>query len=356
MTDFVFADRYAEAGISPAAQIITSRETSAQRVVENIDRSKIVDLAGAYYGSPGLDLVWLRDEFAQEDLTFSLVNNERETRVLAATILGALIEVAHETAVLAVVAGNIGGHRPPPGAHWLLHNAGNALLDIAVRERTPAKIDTKVGATSAAKLNEEVAALALNDMASLQAVLNRIRTEALNSGKTIALQSSNALAALNLQVRLQREEGQMLWWLIGGHSRCLERPFSALASPQAALVGALDLATLTTVSKLGPVAAPALLQRVIALARKSKGAPLRDLASVIDGLAREDLERLPLITGKVPARLAPVMTALELALSIGAGNWHARFKELTGMEASLTLEPEQLAAQLYREHLLAQLL
>jgi hypothetical protein len=356
MTDFVFADRYAEAGISPAAQIIMSRQTTAERIVENIDRPKIVALAGTYYGSPGIDLVWLRDEFVLEDPTFSLVNNERETRVLAAAILGALIEQDHATAVLAVVAGNVGGRRPPPTAEWLLNQAGDALLSIAVEERTPAKIDTKVGPTTNSKMPDEIAALGLNDVAALQTVLSNIRTETLNSGRTIARQASNALAAMDLQVRLQREEGQMLWWLVGGHSRSLERSFSSFTPQQAGLVGALDLATLTTVSKLGPVAAPALLERVISLARKAKGAPTRDLAGAVDGLTREDLKCLPLITGKVPAPLAPVMTALELAISIGAGNWHARFQELTGFDASFTLEPEQMATQLYREHLLAQLL
>lgn len=356
MTDFVFADRYAEAGISPAAQVIAFRQTTAERIVENIDRPKIVDLAGAYYGSPGLNLTWLRDEFIQEDPTFSLVNNERETRTLAAAILGALVKEGRATAVLAIVTGNVGGLRQPLGAHWLLQDASNALLSIAASERTPAKIDTKVAATTNSKVTEEVAALALNDVAALQAVLNRIRTEALSSGRATATQTSNALAALNLQVRLQREEGQMLWWLVGGHSRSLERPFATLGPQQAALVGALDLAALTTVSHLGPIAAPALLQRVIALARKTKGAPPRDLVSAVDGLAREDLCRLPLRTGKVPSRLAPVMTALDVALSIGAGNWHARFDAITGLAATLVLEPGQLATQLYREHLLAQLL
>lgn len=356
MTNFVFADRYAEAGISPAAQVISARQATAERIVDDISSAKIMDLAGAYYGAPGLDLTWLRDEFVQEDATFSLVNNERETRTLAAALLGALIADDQALAVLAVVTGNVEGLRPPPGAHWVLKEAHDAMLSIAVDERTPSKVDTKVNATSNSKITEEVAALALNDMAALQTALNKIRTEAFNSGKTIATQTSTALAALDRQVRLQREEGQMLWWLVGAHSRSLECPFSALGPQQAALVGALDLAALTNFSHLGPIAAPALLQKVIALARKGKGAAPRDLASAVDGLAREDLSRLPLLSGKSPPRLSPVMTALELALTIGAGNWHARFKELSGLEATVILGTEQMATQLYREHLLAQLL
>lgn len=355
MTDFVFADRYAEAGISPAAQVISSRQATAERIVQNIDDRRIMDLAAAYYGIPGLNLSWLRDEVVQEDATFSLVNNERETRILAAALLGALVADGRATAVLAVITGNVEGLRPPPGAQWLLKDAGDAMLGIAVTERKPANIDTKITATSVTKITDEIAALTLNDMAALQAALNRIRTEALNSGKTIATQTSSALAGLNRQVRLQREEGQMLWWLVGGHSRSLERPFSDLGQQHSAIVGALDLATLTTVSQLGPVAAPALLRRVIALGRKARGAP-RDLASVVDGIAPVDLGRLPLLPERCPPRLAPVMAALDLANSVGSGNWHSRFKDITGLEATVVLEPGQMATQLYREHLLAQLL
>ena len=356
MTDFVFADRYAEAGISPAAQVISSRQATADRIVAGIDKAKIMTLAGAYYGIAEFDLTWLRDEFAQEDATFSLVNNERETRTLAAALLGALVADDRATAVLAVMTGNVEGLRPPSGAPWLLKDAGDSMLSIAVSERAPAEIDTKVTATSISKITDEVAALALNDIAALQIALNKIRTEALNSGKNIATQTSAALTALNKQVMLQREEGQMLWWFVGAHSRSLERPFSALGPQQAALVGALDLAALTTVSHLGPVAAPALLQRVITLADKASGSSPLDLASAVDGLTREELSRLPLLPGKCPPPLAPVSTALELALSIGVGNWHSRFREVTGLDAMAVLEPEQMATQLYREHLLAQLL
>ena len=356
MTNFSFADRYAEAGIAPTQSIIANRQATADRVVDAADNARMIDLAGTYYGSPGIELIWLRDEFAKEDTTFSLVNNEREVRVLATAILGALVAAGRSVAILAVIAGNVAGHRPPLGADWLLRDATEALLRLSVANRAPATIDTKVEPTINAKLTDQIAALTQDDPATLQVLLKAIRSEANGSAKTTASQTSTALAALDKQARMQREESQMLWWLVGGHSRSLERPFAALGAQQAALVAALDLAALTTVSSLGPVAAPALLQRAIVQARKGRGAPARDLAGAVDGLKSEELARLPLIADKVPARLAPVMTALGLARTIGAGAWHGRFQETTGLEASINFDPDQISTQLYREHLLAQLL
>ena len=139
-------------------------------------------------------------------------------------------------------------------------------------------------------------------------------------------------------------------------SRTLERSFATFGPQQAALVGAVDLGDLTTVTRLGPVAAPAMLERVIAMGKRPKGSAPRDLTSAIDGLAREDLERLRVFPDEVPARLAPVTAAVALAKTIGAGAWHKRFLETTGLKATIAFEPAGLASQLYREHLLGQLL
>lgn len=356
MTKLVFADRYAEVGLAPTPQTILSRQVPAERIVSNITKAHTLDLVEHYYGSPGLDLGWLRDEFAQEDPSFSLVNNERETRVLAAAILGALVANESAVAILAVVSGHVCAHRSPEDAVGLLAEANEALARLSVEERTPAVIETKIVPTSSNKLGDEIAALTQNDWATLLVVLGKLRAERLSSSKTTSAQTTSALAALDLQVRLQREESQMLWWLVGGHSRRLERSFGAFAPQQVALVGAVDLGDLTTVTELGPVAAPAMLERVIALAKRSKGSPSRDLASAIEGLSRDDLKRLRIFPEKVPARIAPVTAGISLARTIGFGAWHTRFSETTGLDATVAFDPVDLAGQLYREHLLGQLL
>lgn len=356
MTSLNFADCYAAAGLAPTAQIVTARETPATRIIDTATKAQIIDLVGVYYGSPALILTWLRNEFAKEDASFSLVNNEREVRVLASAILASLVAQGRSEAILSVVSGHVAGHRLPSEAAWLVADAIAALNARSVLERKPATFETKVVPTVATTLKDEIAALVQNDLATLQALLGKIRAESQQSAKATANQTTTALDELNRQVSLQREESQMLWWLTGGYSRNLQRSFSEFGPAQAALVGAVDLASLTTVTRLGPIAAPAMLERVIAMSKRTRGQVGQNLASAVDGLAPADTERLPIRPDLVPARLAPVTQALALARTIGVGAWHTRFRETTGLESTMALEPVVLATQLYREHLLGQLL
>lgn len=356
MTVFNFADRYAGEALASTGEMIASREAPAERIISEIDTIHILALIGIYYGSVDLDLGWFRNEFIKEDPSFSLVNNERETRVLAAAILGALVEQENALAILGLVAGNVNGHRIPAQANWLIRLAHEVMGRQSVDERKPHVVNVKVAPTTTQKLGEEVSAIAVNDWPVLLATLNKIRSEAQSSARTTSTQATNALAALNRQVDLLREESQMLWWLVGGHSRTLDRSFAEFGPQQSALVGAVDLGDLTTTTHLGPVAAPAMLERVIALATRSEGAAPKDLASAIDGVDRLDLQRLNIYPNDLPARLAPVTAAIEMARTLGPGVWHGIFTEKTGLQPTITFEPTELATQLYREHLLGQLL
>ncbi|MDE9475139.1 hypothetical protein KKJ12_20105 [Xenorhabdus bovienii] len=356
MANFTFADRYSEAGLAPTSQTIISRQEPVNRIVANIKDGQILDLVAVYYGSVEINLNWFRDEFAQEDASFSLVNNERETRILAALILGHLIDDENAIAILAVSVGRVRGLRSPPQSAWLMSDAEEALTRLSVATRVPEKITTKITPTVTPKLGEQITALSdTPDGPTLIKLLGLIRTEAQNSAKVAAGQVTSALNEFDRQAKQMREESQMLWWLISGHSKTFERSFSTFGPQQAALVGAVDLGILTTHSEFGPIAMPAMLERVITSAKKTKTQQSRELAAVVDSFTIEDLECLPVPT-QLSARLAPVTLAIELARTMGIGVWHSRFQTKTGLDASIQLEPGLLAEQLYREHLLGRLL
>lgn len=263
---------------------------------------------------------------------------------------------ARPEAILAIVVGSAIGLRQPAESEWLLRDAKEALGRFAVTNREPETVETKVTSTYTPKLKEEIAAIAEGDWAGLLVALGKMRAETQSSATAVAAQSTKAFKALDREVELLREESQMLWWLFSGYSKSLERSFSMLSPHQAAVFGAFDLGTLTTVSHLGPVAAPAILERIIALSKKSKGPQAIELSKVIDGFSPEDLECLEVASTKLPPRLAPVTTAIDLAKTMGIGAWHARFLSKTGLDSSIASEPLALANQLYREHLLGQLL
>lgn len=355
MGTFNFADRYAEAGLAPNAQVITAREAPASRIVDNITDPQILALAAVYYESSDVELTWLRDEFAKEDASFSLVNNARETRVLAAVILGELIANESNEAILAVITGNVAGHRQSSQCEWLISDAKNFLGKLSVSHRKPGKIETKITSAVTPKLAEEIAEVSDQDWDALRIAVGKIRTESISSNRTTSSQTTSALNELSRQLSYMREESQILWWLFGGHSRLLKCSFASLSIPQAAIVGAVDLGSLTTYSSLGPVAAPAVLERVLLMAKKSKAQTACELAAAIDGLSAEHLDCLTVYPEKLPPRIAPITAAIDMARTMGTGNWHARFKAKTGFDASLQFEPLELSEQLYFENLLGQL-
>lgn|GEM_PF-1880916 len=353
---YTFADRYAEAGISPSADLINSRQEPVVRIVNNINNTQILDLVAVYYGDSNTDLDWFRDEFIKEDASFSLVNNERETRVLAALVLSKLVDNNMSVAMLALSTGGFRGKRAPSQSSWLLKDAEEAISQYSVNERRPAEINTKVTPTITAKLQDEVALLAnTNDWAALILILEKIRAESKMSAQTTAQQITKALTELNLQTEFMREESQMLWWLIGGHSRTFERSFTTFGQQQAALIGAVDLSILTTQSMCGPIAIPAMLERVIASAKKIKGVSSQKLATAIDGFDIEDLKLVEVSTTLSPI-ITPITSAIEMARTMGLGAWHSTFKSRAKLDSSIELDHTSMAEQLYRECLLGQFL
>lgn len=200
MSEFTFADRYAQSALSPNAQIITFRQTSASRIVESATPPQIHDLVAAYYGSPHVNMHWFRDEFAKEDASFSLVNNEREMKVLAALILEQLLSKKDPEAILGILTGNAGGQRSPEDAPWLLHAAKEAFVKLSVANRETEVVDAEVTSTINPKLKDEVAGIEEGDWAGLVATLAKMRAEAQASDRNVAAQTKKALKALSREL------------------------------------------------------------------------------------------------------------------------------------------------------------
>lgn len=348
MSGFDFADRYAEAQLQPTAEIMAARKASAARIQENAEKAQILDLVCSYYSMrPNLD--WFRDELRQEDTTFSLLAGARESVLLAALILAAKIEENDPVAILGVVAGSLRGKRTPGEFDWLLAEARSVLAADAVEARVPRKPALPIKNSINNKLTQELTDAA-SDPAALGAAVVKLRAESQESAAYVARQVTDALERLHANARYQREESQILWWLFGEHSRSLDKPFSAFRPAQVALIGGVELAALTDASKLGPVAASAVLERILRNAKRDTKAQPVTLIGAVDGLGAD----LGSIKAPAPVRpeICPVLTAIAKASEIGNGAWAAAFNKATGMAADTEFEPIDLAVQVYRECLL----
>mgnify|MGYP004708315825 FL=1 len=309
-----------------------------------------------YFGRSGLDMIWLRDEFIKTDASCSMINNDREASVLAALVLSQLISEHNNVAILSVCVCSVRGERVPPQSSWLVLDAEEAFLKRSVANRAPKSVDMEFSTTVNQKLTEEIdAAKESPNLATLLSLLTDIRQEAQASSVSTTKQMSSALKGCQSQLSLMREESQMLWWLTGGYSKALSRPFASLLPEQAALAGATDLATLTTYTALGPVAIPAMLDKIVAMSKKRKAQPAVKLNEIVDGFSSDDRDKLNIAVDLDPF-LTPVSSAIMQASAVGSGSWHLRFKTTTELDASLSMAPVLLGEQLYRELLLGQLM
>ena len=361
MTEFDFADRYAEAGIAPKAELIDGRRRVVDRIADSMTKEQTFDLVSLYFDTFPLDLSWFRDEFRKEDAAFSVMHNKRECVILAALILAKKVTATDGIVILAVVTAWMHGKRTPTEAGWLLDQARSTLRTHAARGRRPSNVTTDIKVVINAKLTDELAAVPPTDINAILQAVGKVRAETHAAAANLATQIIAALVALNQNAEFLREESQILWWLFAAHSRSLDRPFNAIRTAQGAIIAGIELGELSVASSLGPVAAPAVLDRILDLTKKDRAAQQApSISAVIDGIGAADLAALPNLDGlrtppvKYPF-VFPLLTAVGKAREVGIGSWSNTFQKATGLDPTISLAPTELALQTYHERLLGQL-
>jgi hypothetical protein len=180
--------------------------------------------------------------------------------------------------------------------------------------------------------------------------MNEALLEALTSTTNVA---AEAIAELERQSRLRREETDILWWMTAGVSRDLGVPFKDLKTLAASVVAGKELASL--VGPPGVLPAPSLLQGMIPpQAGKAAGKPI-GLIAAVNATPRDwrqavagslDMDRI--------ADLSPALTAVRQSLTTDEDDgWTAAYKKAAGIKADVLLQPVDLALQVHRECLLA---
>lgn len=356
MSSYNFADRYKSAGLAPGHEIIALRQAPFDKLKKDASLDVILDLTRLYFGLPvpqGAN--WFREAFAETDLSFSLVDNEREASVLSACLLAAIIDDGQIFAALAPLVTAAGGARRPLSCPDFLEEARQALGRHAVESREDSAADvTKIRLPIKGKAVTALEAIVeAQDWGKFSDVMKGTSAEALEATKTLANQVFSVVQPLAAQVRDLREEVSMLWWYIGGWSRTLEKPFAELDVATAALMAGLDLAQLVD-GDCGPSAAPAILHRLV-IGSRAEIVEKLTLNEAVDSLPIGTLSSMGVPSGisKI-GDICVVYSALTKADEIGSGGaWHASFKRATGVDATISFSPLQLAIQMYRESLLA---
>jgi GTPase-associated system helical domain len=297
------------------------------------------------------------EAFRQADTTFAKRDNELEQQVLAGASLVHCVGAREEddlegsvwTAVLAATALEASGLHVVELNKTLDEQAREVRADlhtIAREQRRRRAFKSTLLTSKEEDYFKKVIATDVADHNQLRASFEKAFQTLLNA----LTRSESALEAASHGLRCADEETNILWWIAGGSSRDLDKPWSALKDA-APLVAAWELADLTDVA-LGPQDAAAILERALQVAKGSKS---KDQAlHVYVNAVPDDLAKV--YVAKADARafdLAPLSLALSKRVEGNSTTWQQFIESVSGgLKPSATLAPERVARQAYIEAML----
>ena len=152
------------------------------------------------------------------------------------------------------------------------------------------------------------------------------------------------------------KEMRTYWWVAGGFSEDAGRPFRLLPMALAALLTGKELANKHT-NEIGLFAAPALIDMVLERGRTATDEPITFAEAAMAAQRPWRRENFGFAASTPWSSLLPASSALALsAQSDDAEDWKPQFKRLTGLASDASMPATVLAAQLYRERLVARAL
>jgi len=349
-----FAEWYRLVRIEPKGDVLKSRWAGVEEWSASLHHKAdaVLETVRIFQGLPE---VTSREPFLavfrKHDPAFQQRNNELEQQVLAGAALVYVVTRDREedddprTAVLAGTALDASRLRVADGS---LEEMSRELL-AALQELARHQRRRKGFAPILLTADEEKAFS--STLEAIQPELNNLRQSVVTAFQTIlkvVQRSEGALADASHDLRCADEETNILWWLEGGSSRDLQKPWSVLKD-EVPLIAGWELADLTDAA-LGPREVAAFLERVVTSTKgKSKDQPLNVYVNAVsDDWAKTRTADLP----ERVLDLAPLSLALQQRAKSGTAHWQQYFEKTGGVSATKPLSPEVVAKQAYIEAVL----
>ncbi len=297
------------------------------------------------------------EAFRKSDTTFAQRDNAHEQQVLAGAALVHCVgtrkkddpEGSARTSVLAATALEASSLRATDANKTLLEQASEVrarLHALAQEQRRRRPFDTILLSSEEETAFETVIATNVGDHNQLRASFEKAFLTLLSAVN----RSEDALDAAAHGLRCADEETNILWWLAGGSSKELDKPWSAIKDA-APLVAAWELADLTDVA-LGPQDAAALLERVLPETKGNKSKE-QALHVYVNAVPDEWAKRRTAKTDAQALDLAPLSLALSKRVEGNSTTWQPFFESVSGgLKAVTLLAPERVARQAYVEAML----
>ncbi len=350
--------------------VAKSRWAAVKSLVEWVkEPEKALHLAASAVAVASVNADW-RKEISQAlqngDASFPMMDNDAELQVLAASAVAQLFEdegAFADIAALGVATGTFGDREPEPTPH-LASLAREYLrcrslsVQVYVEARQGASF-TASQVRELAKLSKDVTDALVEDkdrgsvspetIAPLNIAMSKL-------AGYIARVANAELSASNRMIESQAmlsEENNILWWLISGYSRELEKPRAQATTGELVLPSARELATLIA-RGVPPAASSEYLRHTLSSA---KGKASRQL-TVIEAMGSTTPEwRILATSAELPEgtdRLFPLSTGLRIGREgPDEDSWNRALSDGTGLSADFASPPEEIGAQFLNELLLA---
>ena len=324
-------------------------------VVENADRDDVEALIRLAFrartpAAPAA-VQKIRQAFKSVDDAFDMQGNDRELEVLAGVCLVALTDNSENVdaaAALSITTAALGGARKPNLPMDLCALAESAIDRIAeaCRQRPTLQDDSPSEPLDLDFKKAGNKVRQTQDWDSIAAAFTLAAGDVRTAMEAAAERQASASQAVNQFVRIQDEELQMLWWLVGQRSGDYDCPFSDVPGPAQPLVFAKELADSTEFLP-GPPSVKALLSRA--------GLAEREIATIPAAINASHPNWLAHVVGEDdPSPVSsPLHFAVKRQLETGVGDtWVPGWAAATGVSAEHAVSPLWLGVLFYRERLL----
>lgn len=352
---------YGKLGLATSAALIEGRYPGIEAAAEALSLDNASELTKTIFGLSGDTTSPAFLTHFASDPTFDVRSTDEEAALLATAVADFAmtedLEIAGEIGLMIVTA-SIGGMRSPRVASNILTIADAALTKSQGQQKeAPGRrknLATPKALTEAIQIMREQTPVHTALPAILPAVVTALE-EVKGFVTSVSNQAANVNNTLLAHIAKLEEEMQIHWWVTGGWSAELERFFHDLATATASIRAGWELAGKGNTS-LGLYAAPALLGLVLERGRAEMAKTSFETAAASVELSWRKAQFEPLAaTGSLP--LLPVAAALALSAASGdEPDWKPGFKRQTGIDSTLSLNPIDLAVQMYRERLVQKLI
>ncbi len=350
-----FGDWYRVVGIDADHNKLNKRWKGVESFAGKADRACILSLARLFHDLPSAEEVFVEGfatVFQKLDNAFPMQNNALELSLLAgaslSSVLGSGKEQLADVAALAATCPAFRRKREKPPIPEVLDRAWNHLVQRRSSLRDPGPMDVMPieEPDADAMLKDLDSAFQTNDLSQIGGQV----TKSLRTLSTLLVPLVKTVNQLQWQQKLYREDSNVLWWMTGGHSCDLNRPFAKIETAATALLIGKELADLVRVMP-GPLAAEAVMDRSLADAGCNRDETIT-LADAVNKTDRDWREAwVKQVGGFTGVDLCPTTLAVKSSVEIpdDEKTWQTAFRSSTGLVATTSIKPLELAVQVYEE-------